>query len=104
MKDQQTTVKDLLFNIVSKLCSYKEDVSIEEVGGSHAVIWTVHVNPNDVGKIVGKGGSTIDAIRHIVRAITAMEHGGTFRAHVDVVQPQGSESNEKKSFRASSRL
>lgn len=97
-------MKDLLFDIVSKLCTYKEDVKIEEVGGPHAVIWTIHVSPNDVGKIVGKGGSTIDAIRHIVRAITAMEHGGTFRAHVDVVQPQGSEAFERKPFKAASRL
>lgn len=100
MKNGDGTVKDLLFDIVSRLCTYKEDARIEEVGSSHATIWTIHVNHSDVGKIVGKGGSTIDAIRHIVRAITAMEHGGSFRAHVDVVQPPGTEA-ERKSFKAS---
>jgi len=63
-------VKKLIKEIVSIICDYPEDIDIKEIDGKNSSIIEVHVNKKDQGKIIGKKGRVIDAIRTIVYSIS----------------------------------
>jgi hypothetical protein len=58
-------MKDLIREIVQALVDHPEEVSVNEVGGSHT---TVRVAKTDMGKIIGKKGRTAQAIRTVLNA------------------------------------
>nr|MDD3720223.1 KH domain-containing protein [Candidatus Gracilibacteria bacterium] len=55
----------LLENIVSK----PEDIKIERKEDELGILLTLSVNKDDMGIIIGKGGSTINSIRSIMRLL-----------------------------------
>ncbi|MBP7774577.1 KH domain-containing protein [Candidatus Woesebacteria bacterium] len=74
-------MKNLLEYIIIHLVEHPEDVKIDEEQDAQGVVYTVHVNQEDVGRIIGKGGSVIHAIRSIGR-IRAIKEG--IRARINV--------------------
>lgn len=55
--------------VASWLVDHPEDVHIEEVAGERDdVVLEVSVHPDDMGKIIGKGGRIIRALRAVARA------------------------------------
>ena len=51
------------------LLDHPEDLSIEEVEGERGeLIFEITVNPEDMGKLIGKRGRVIQALRSLVRA------------------------------------
>jgi len=61
-------MKDLLIKIVKALVDHPEDVSVNEVGGSHTKVLELRVAKADMGKVIGKQGRTAQAIRTILSA------------------------------------
>lgn len=60
---------DLVGTIVRRLVTKPEEVVIrEDVGGSGTVLITIEVSSEDIGRVIGKRGSTINAIRHVAKA------------------------------------
>lgn len=60
---------DLVDLIVRRLVTKPEAVRVEEdrsEGG--AILVTIRVDSEDVGRVIGKKGSTINAIRHVAKA------------------------------------
>jgi uncharacterized protein len=55
------------------------EVDVEERGGEVALM--VHANPSDMGRLIGKRGRVIQAVRQLARAAAASEG---IRATVDV--------------------
>ena len=66
-------MKDLLFYVVKAIVDIPDEVSINEVEGEKAVIYEIKVAASDVGKVIGKHGRIINAIRTIVRAAAVKE-------------------------------
>jgi predicted RNA-binding protein YlqC (UPF0109 family) len=66
-------MKDLVEMIIKKLVDYPEEILITEVEGEKTVIYELKVNDSDVGKIIGKRGNTINAIRTLLRAVVTKE-------------------------------
>ena len=64
-------MKNLLEYILIHLVQFPEDVKIEEVEDEKGFLYTIHVNQEDIGRVIGKGGSVIHSIRNIgkIRAI-----------------------------------
>jgi predicted RNA-binding protein YlqC (UPF0109 family) len=54
--------------IVKSLVDDRETVDVREVERNGATLIEVRVGPQDVGKIIGKQGRTIRALRSLVRA------------------------------------
>ncbi len=55
--------------IVKELVDRKDEVSVEiKTDGENEVI-LIHVNPSDTGKIIGKQGRIVTAIRTVVKAV-----------------------------------
>jgi predicted RNA-binding protein YlqC (UPF0109 family) len=60
-------MRDVIEMIVKALVDDGESVDIREVEQRGATLIEVRVAPNDVGKIIGKQGKTIRALRSLAR-------------------------------------
>jgi len=60
-------MRDVIEMIVKALVDDSETVDIREVEQRGATLIEVRVAPNDVGKIIGKQGRTIRALRSLAR-------------------------------------
>jgi predicted RNA-binding protein YlqC (UPF0109 family) len=61
-------VKDVLEYIARALVDEPDAVEVTEVAGERSVILQLTVAPDDMGKVIGKRGRTVWAIRSLVRA------------------------------------
>jgi predicted RNA-binding protein YlqC (UPF0109 family) len=61
-------MKDLIAAIVKALVDQPDEVSVNEIGGSHTIVLEVRVAKTDMGKVIGKRGRTAQAIRAILSA------------------------------------
>ena len=60
-------MKDTLLYIVSKIVEHYDEVSVEEKRENDKTIFVLHVHPDDMGKIIGKKGRIITAIRDLIK-------------------------------------
>jgi len=67
-------MKNLLEYILIHLVDFPEDVQIAESQDGDMWIYTITVNQEDIGRVIGKGGSVIQAIRNIAK-IRAVKEG-----------------------------
>lgn len=75
-------MKQLLDYIVPNIVNHPEDVVITEAEDNGLVTYSIKVNPEDMGRVIGKSGKVIKAIRQIGRII-AIKKG--IRVNIDVV-------------------
>jgi hypothetical protein len=73
-------MKDTLAYILSKLVDHPDDIVIEEATEEGRTTFVVRANPEDMGKIIGKNGRIIRAVRDLIK-LMATKHN----AYVDVV-------------------
>lgn len=62
------TVQATLVKLVKALVEYPEEVVITPIEGDGTVVFEVQVNQEDSGKVIGKKGRTINALRTIIRS------------------------------------
>ena len=86
-------MKQLIEYIVSNIVNHPESVTIteEQTEDKEATKYLIKVDPEDVGRVIGKEGKVIKSIRQIVR-IAAIQKGT--RAIVDLLE-DGSSKPEK---------
>jgi hypothetical protein len=61
-------MKELVKTIVQAMVDYPEEVDIKEIKGVNTMILEIKVSKRDVGKLLGKKGRNIAALRTIVSA------------------------------------
>ena len=78
-------MKQLIEYIVSNIVNHPENVTIteEQTEDKEATKYLIKVDPEDVGRVIGKEGKVIKSIRQIVR-IAAIQKGT--RAIVDLLE------------------
>lgn len=64
-------MKKTLTYLVSELVNHPDDVKIEEEKDEERTIFVIHCNSEDIGKIIGKNGRIIRALRDLVKLIAA---------------------------------
>lgn len=64
-------MQNLLMEILKCLVDKPEDIKINELSGESSIIMELTVSKEDVGKVIGKGGKTADAIRTIMYCAAA---------------------------------
>lgn len=64
-------MKDFVAYIVKNLVDNPESVRINEIGGTNTLILELTVAKADIGKIIGKQGKTINAIRTLIMAVAS---------------------------------
>ena len=59
-------MKEFVAYIVKNLVDHPDKVKINEIGGTQTLIIELSVEKSDIGKIIGKKGKTINAIRTLL--------------------------------------
>ncbi len=66
-------MKDLIKHIVQALVDHPDQVEISEVESDRTLILEVRMAKADIGKVIGKQGRTVQAIRTILSAASGKE-------------------------------
>ena len=67
-------MKDLLAEIARQLVDFPDEVKVNEIDSEQTIIIELSVAKQDVGKIIGKKGRNIAAIRTIMKAASTKLH------------------------------
>lgn len=61
-------MEDLIRHIAQALVDHPEQVEVNCIEGESSIIVELKVAPDDVGKVIGKGGQTAKAMRKVLSA------------------------------------
>lgn len=71
---------DALTHLVKGIVDHPDDVKVSASNSSRGEVLEVRVNPEDLGRVIGRSGRTATALRTVVNALA-----GGRRVRVDVV-------------------
>jgi predicted RNA-binding protein YlqC (UPF0109 family) len=74
---------EFIIEAIKLLVDKPDEVNIDIIETEERLIYELTVGEGDYGKVIGKGGRTISALRTLVFAINAKEGGK--RARLDIV-------------------
>ena len=63
-------MKELIERIAQELVDQPDQVSVTEIEGGRTVVFELRVAKLDIGKIIGKRGQNVNAIRTILNAVS----------------------------------
>lgn len=63
------TLEEALDHLVRGIVEHDEDVHVEMTTGRRGRTLAVHVHPDDLGKVIGRGGRTANALRTVMTAV-----------------------------------
>lgn len=72
--------------VVKALTDFPQDVKINRSIDEMGVFITVDVNPGDMGKIIGRDGNTVNAIRTLLRVVGMKNNA---RVNLKINEPAG---------------
>lgn len=67
-------MKELLEVMINLLIDNPNSVSITERNKEDIIIYEVKVQPDDIGKVIGKQGKMANSIRTIMKSVAYKEH------------------------------
>ena len=76
-------MQSLIETVVKKLVDKPDEVNVEAVESDQTIIYELTVGDADYGKVIGKKGRNVSALRTILFAINAKEGGK--RARLEVI-------------------
>ena len=71
-------MKELLEYIVKSLVEDENAVVVTETEENDETVYHVTVNPDDMGRVIGKSGNIASGIRAIAKSIAARQHKKVF--------------------------
>lgn len=92
--------------IVKSLVGHPDDVVVDRVVDEKGVLLTLTVNPEDLGRVIGKRGATAQSLRSLLRALGTKNDARYNLKIVDVDRPEGErqESSQPRSEESSSNV
>jgi len=54
--------------VLGRLVTHPDEVDVEETGDDRGSLFRIRVNPEDLGRIIGRNGRTVEAIRSLLNA------------------------------------
>lgn len=72
-----------LAHLVGGIVEHPDEVSVTPVAGPRGEVLEIRVHPDDLGRVIGRGGRTAKALRTVIGALS-----GSKRVRVDVVDPE----------------
>ena len=76
-------MKELIEYVVKALVDHPDDLRIAEIEGELTIVYELRCHPEDVGKVIGKSGKTVGAIRTLLSTVAARQNK---RAMLEVVE------------------
>lgn len=75
-------MRDLVEFIGKSLADQPDQVQVEATDKGHEIVYTLYVAPEDMGRLIGKGGRIAKAIRTVVKA-SAIKAGVQIHVEID---------------------
>jgi uncharacterized protein len=66
-------MKELVEYIAKSLVDHPDAVEVKEIQGTAAIIIELRVSESDMGRVIGKRGRVVNAMRALVEVIAARE-------------------------------
>ena len=85
-------MKEFVEYIAKNLVDHPEQVKISEIGGSQTLIIELSAEKADIGKIIGKKGKTINAIRTLLMSV-ASRNG--IRVNLEIIEEDEDEESDE---------
>ena len=76
-------MRDLVEHIVKALVEHPNEIRLTEVDGEKTIVFELRCHREDIGKVIGKSGKTVGAIRTLISTIAARDGR---RAMLEVVE------------------
>jgi len=88
--------QDFVEFIVKGIVNYPDEVKVDRKVDEMGVLITLRVNPEDMGALIGRAGSTARAIRTLTRIVGLKNNA---RVNLKIEEPEGGrvERKERKS-------
>ena len=86
MTEKKTSDQEFLEFLIKGLVDHPDDVKIDRKVDEMGVLLSLKVNPEDMGQIIGKEGSTARSIRNLVRIVGLKNHA---RVNLKIEEPEG---------------
>ena len=77
-------MKELLESMVKAIVDNPDDVEIDITESENTTIYELRLGDGDLGKVIGKRGKNIGAIRILISAATAKEGGK--RSIIEIIE------------------
>lgn len=84
--------------IVRALVNHPDDVKTERTVDERGVLITLHINPEDMGYVIGREGQTAHALRTLLRIVGAKNNA---RVNLKIYEPEGSRGPRPRAGSAS---
>ena len=82
-----------LETIIKEIVANPDDVHVDRKVDEMGVLLSLRVNPQDMGSIIGREGSTAKAIRTLLRIVGAQNNA---RVNLKIEEPEDSERQAQK--------
>ena len=66
-------MQELIEVIAKSLVDKPQEVSVSRTEKEHVVVYELHVDPSDMGKVIGRQGRIARAIRTVVKSAASRE-------------------------------
>ncbi|HEY6736982.1 MAG TPA: KH domain-containing protein [Candidatus Saccharimonadia bacterium] len=80
--------KEFVEYVVKALVAHPEDVFVRRSVDDMGVLLELSVNPEDMGKVIGKAGATAKSIRTLLRVLGSRDDA---RVNLKIIEPEGAE-------------
>ena len=84
MSEKNTAVEFVRY-VLQQICSDTNSIEINATNDDRGTLITVRVNADDMGRLIGKDGQTISALRTLISILSARE---SVRYFLKVEDPQ----------------
>jgi predicted RNA-binding protein YlqC (UPF0109 family) len=83
--------------VIRAIVNHPDDVKTERTVDERGVLITLHVNPEDMGYVIGRQGQTARAVRTLLKIVGAKANA---RVNFKIFEPEGSERppREERSY------
>ncbi len=80
--------------VVRAIVNHPSDVRTERIVDERGVLITLHINPEDMGYVIGRQGQTARAVRTLLKIVGAKENA---RVNLKIYEPEGSRGPRPRS-------
>lgn len=88
-------LKESLTGTIRLIVAHPDDVVVNVIPGRLKIRVELHTNPNEIGRVIGKGGTVISSVSRI---LSAMESKGGPKIELDYVTQREVNQCEDRSF------
>ncbi len=91
MEQDQEFVEYIIKALVDNPADVRTDRTVDEMG----VLITLHINPADMGQVIGRMGQTAKAVRTLLRVVGAKHKA---RVNLKIDEPEGSHRGPRREY------